>query len=93
MPASSLKKGTTAGCPKFGKTHFSKTCLPILGTSMRPFWREIGYFFARSFLRIVAFIFFNSMYGVDKNGPKKFRKLPSARRIFPKVFRRSHFWT
>jgi hypothetical protein len=25
--------------------------------------------------------------------PKKFRKLPSARRIFPKVFRRSHFWT
>jgi hypothetical protein len=25
--------------------------------------------------------------------PKKFRKTPSARRIFPKVFRRSHFWT
>ena len=26
-------------------------------------------------------------------GPKKFRNLPSARRICTKVFRRSHFWT
>ena len=34
-----------------------------------------------------------SCYGVAANRPKKFRKLPSARRIFTKVFRRSHFWT
>jgi hypothetical protein len=32
-------------------------------------------------------------YAVAHMRPKKFRKTPSARRIFPKVFRRSHFWT
>ena len=36
---------------------------------------------------------FESIYDVMQCVPKKFRKLPSARRIFPKVFRRSHFWT
>jgi hypothetical protein len=36
---------------------------------------------------------FKSIYDVRKQVPKKFRKSPSARRIFPKVFRRSHFWT
>ena len=25
------------GCPEIGKTHFGKTCLPVLDTSMRPF--------------------------------------------------------
>jgi hypothetical protein len=34
-----------------------------------------------------------SCYGVATNRPKKFRKLPSARRIFPKVFRGLCFWT
>ena len=33
------------------------------------------------------------MYGAVTRVLKKFRKLPSARRIFPKVFRRSDFWT
>jgi hypothetical protein len=33
------------------------------------------------------------MYGVIYNDPKKFRKLPSARRIFPKRFRGFDFWT
>jgi hypothetical protein len=33
------------------------------------------------------------MHGQGTSVLKKFRKLPSARRIFPKVFRRSHFWT
>ena len=33
------------------------------------------------------------IYGPVRMRPKKFRKTPSARRIFPKVFRRSHFWT
>jgi hypothetical protein len=31
----SLKKGTTAGCAKFGKTFFGKTRLPEIGTSAR----------------------------------------------------------
>jgi hypothetical protein len=35
----------------------------------------------------------HSIYGLSNNDPKKFRKTPSARRIFPKVFRRSRFWT
>ena len=48
---------------------------------------------ARSFLLIFIFRFYESIYGLDASVPKKFRKLPSARRIFPKVFRRSHFWT
>jgi hypothetical protein len=33
------------------------------------------------------------IYGVAHLVPKKFRKLPRAARFFPKVFRRSHFWT
>ena len=36
-----------AGCPEFGKTHFRKTCLPLLGTSMPPVWREIFYRMSR----------------------------------------------
>jgi len=36
---------------------------------------------------------FHSIYGLSIIDPKKFRKTPSARRIFPKVFRRSRFWT
>ncbi len=35
----------------------------------------------------------HSIYGLKIIDPKKFRKTPSARRIFPKVFRRSRFWT
>ena len=33
------------------------------------------------------------MYGLSNNGPKKFRKTPSARRIFTKRFRGFDFWT
>jgi hypothetical protein len=33
------------------------------------------------------------MHGHARVHPKKFRKLPSARRIFPKVFRGLDFWT
>jgi hypothetical protein len=37
--------------------------------------------------------FTDTMYGLSFNRLKKFRKSPSAARFFPKVFRRSHFWT
>ena len=40
-----------------------------------------------------ACIFPHCMYGLPIEGPKKFRKIPSARRFFPKVFRRCRFWT
>ena len=33
----SLKKGTTAACPKNGKTHFRKTRLPEIGTVAQRF--------------------------------------------------------
>jgi len=35
----------------------------------------------------------HTIYGLSVNILKKFRKSPSAARFFPKVFRRSHFWT
>jgi hypothetical protein len=57
------------------------------------FWHPIVHFVARRFLPIFIFRCYESIYGVMTLVPKKFRKLPSARRIFPKVFRRSHFWT
>ena len=60
---------------------------------MPTFWRTIGHFFAWTFLNILNVNIFESILHVDNCVLKKFRKLPSARRIFPKVFRRSHFWT
>ena len=84
------------GCPKFSKTFFWKTRLPVLGTSARrfwAFWRVNVHFFARRFLPIFIFRICESIYGLACMRPKKFRKLPSTRRIFQKVFRRSHFWT
>ena len=57
------------------------------------FWREILHFFAWRVLPMFYFYENESIYDMGKCVLKKFRKLPSARRIFPKVFRRSHFWT
>ena len=84
------------GCPKFGKTFSWKTRLTVLGTVAQifpAFWHANVHFLARSFWHIFIFIMFESIYDVMQCVPKKFRKLPSARRFFPKVFRRSHFWT
>jgi hypothetical protein len=39
------------------------------------------------------YIINHCIYGVPNNGLKRFRKLPSNARIFPKGFRRSHFRT
>ena len=82
--------------PENGKTHFRKTSFLVLTTSaqiMPTFWRTIRHFFAWTFLNILNVNIFESILHVDNCVLKKFRKLPSARRIFPKVFRRSHFWT
>jgi hypothetical protein len=67
--------------------------LPLFGTSTPRFGAQMCIFFARRFLNIKMFVDFCSIYHVGESVLKKFRKLPSARRIFPKVFRRSHFWT
>ena len=81
------------GCPKFGKTHFRKTGLPLFGTSTPRFGAQMCIFFARRFWNLNNLVAFHTIYHVGESVLKKFRKLPSARRIFPKVFRRSHFWT
>ena len=86
----------SVGCPYFGKTHSWKTGSPVWGTVAQRFpvfCSNNVHFLARSFWHIFIFILFESIYDVIACVPKKFRKLPSARRIFPKVFRRSHFWT
>ena len=83
-------------CPYFGKTHFPKTRLTEIGTVAQrfpAFCSNNVNFLAWRFWHFFIFIIFKSIYNVIKCVPKKFRKLPSARRIFPKVFRRSHFWT
>jgi hypothetical protein len=83
----------SVGCAQIGKTFFWKTRLPKFGTSKPRFRHPIMHFVARRFLPIFIFRGYESIYGVMTLVPKKFRKTPSARRIFPKVFRRSHFWT
>jgi len=64
------------------------------------FWRSTGLFGAqRGFLALGDFSgrqrieHARTIYGLSVNILKKFRKSPSAARFFPKVFRRSHFWT
>jgi hypothetical protein len=52
-----------------------------------------AFWLLEGFVPLFIFRNYESIYGLDASVPKKFRKLPSARRIFPKVFRRSHFWT
>lgn len=44
-------------------------------------------------LKYTTHHFYHCIYGLSTNVPKKFRKTPSNARIFPKVFRRSRFWT
>jgi hypothetical protein len=91
------------GCPKNGKTFFRKTQMCVLGTSAQT-GAPNGAFLAPNgaFLAISPLGDFSSpqrmnhthtIYGLSVNSLKKFRKSPSAARFFPKVFRRSHFWT
>jgi hypothetical protein len=76
--------------PQNAKSFFPKTKMPQKGACMRrfaPFWHrpsQMGFIVGACLLTI---------YALTKMPPKKFRKLPSARRICTKVFRRSHFWT
>ena len=82
--------------PKNGKTFSRKTRLPILGTVAQMFsgfWRQNVHFLAWSFWYFYFYIFYVSIYDVVHHGPKKFRKLPSNARFFPKRFRHVHFWT
>ena len=72
-----------------GKPFSGKHVCPFGGLSHYP----IVHFLASRFFTKFSFRIWETMYGVACMRPKKFRKLPSARRIFPKVFRRSHFWT
>ena len=84
------------GCPKNGETFSQKTRLAENGTSNGHFYPKMGtnvHFSARRFWINSYADIFKSIYHIEKCVLKKFRKLPSARRIFPKVFRRSHFWT
>jgi hypothetical protein len=91
------------GCPKNGKTFFRKTQMCVLGTSAQTgapngaFWAPNGAFWAISplgdFSSPQRMEHAHTIYGLAHLVPKKFRKLPSAARFSPKVFRRSHFWT
>ena len=72
---------------------FPENTFRHFGHCCNAFWRQIAHFLSRRYLHFLLFTFFESIYDVIACVPKKFRKLPSARRIFPKVFRRSHFWT
>jgi hypothetical protein len=44
-------------------------------------------------LKYTTYYFYHCIYGLLQYVPKKFRKTPSNASNFPKVFRRSHFWT
>jgi hypothetical protein len=82
--------------PKNGKTFSRKTRLPVLGTVAQMFsgfWRQNVHFLAWSFWYFYFYDFYVSIYDVVHHGPKKFRKLPSNARFFPKRFRHVHFWT
>ena len=51
------------------------------------------YFLSRAIWTFHIRAIFPHHHGLRIFVPKKFRKLPSAARFFPKVFRRSGFWT
>ena len=72
---------------------FQKNMFAHFGDINAPFDAQMCVFFARRFWHFNIFVAFGTIYHVGESVLKKFRKLPSARRIFPKVFRRSHFWT
>ncbi len=91
-----MDRNYLVGCPKNGETHFWKTRLAEIGTVAQiipRFGHKIVHFSAWSFWHIFNSIYNESIYHAVKCDPKKFRKLPSAVRFFPKVFRRSRFWT
>lgn len=82
--------------PKNGKTFSRKTRNPGLGTVAQifsAFWRQIVHFLAWRFWYFYFYVFYVSIYDVVQCGPKKFRKLPSNARFFPKGFRHVHFRT
>ena len=82
--------------PKTGKHFPRKHVWPKMGHQsgiIASKWGQMCIFSARRFGIIADANIFKSIYHATNCVLKKFRKLPSARRIFPKVFRRSHFWT
>ena len=86
--------------PDFGKSFFPKTRYPVFGTCLQN-GRRNGSKWPPNGPKMHAWSHFckhdftnrDTINGLVFFAPKKFRKIPSARRICTKVFRRSHFWT